>query len=393
MAVRSAEEAGLNAEPAQRNVRPKLGDGLPLSHTETPQEDVSIEDATIDSLAIVDLPDPDPFDLHGWTPETIFENVEKSQRKLWIADPDPKVLAYKAYGGRIESIDDILKIGDIIKTALSLSEPPAIAPPIPESLITRKDAPPYCALITGISLTTAEELISRKFISTPDVSLFLIPFAPDPSMFITTLKGFLFPRESKPTTKNEVKNIFIRTIFDGGEDSHITVTTKRMLANFRDNIPQPLNTSVQEAIRFLKATVVVRRFDLVKKEDIGIGESRGHPAWNVYIAPPTKDHETFRKWVDHIRQVRFITKGNGPGQTRKIFSCNICRSEDHPGGMCPFPTATGWHAPPPPRVSPVDDIINLPTARPSSRNEVIRRASNRSISGRSPNVRGRGQRI
>ena len=394
MMIRTADQAGLEDVDPTRNVCPKLGTGLPLSGTEPPQKDASTDQVLEDSLAFVDFPDPDPRDIHGWSPQSIFENLAKTQRDLWIAEQGPKLLVYKAYGGKIESLEDMILIGDMIKTALELDSPPSIAPPIAETPNSRRDDPPFCALVTEISEATATILTLRKFISTPDLSLFFVPFSPTPSMFITTLKGFLFPRESKTESENEVKSIISKALFDDGESSQLAAGTKRLLStpNHRNNIPSPLNNSVQESSRFLKASIVIRRLDLVKKEDIGFDEAKGHPAWNVYIAPPTKDHNAFRKWVDLIRSVRFITKGNSAGTTKKIFTCSICRSKDHPGGMCPFPSTQGWSTPSPPCPSPIEDIIPVPTSHPTSRNEVVRRSSARATASRPNSARGRSTR-
>lgn len=393
MTTRTADQAGLGVEDTPRNVRPKLATDPPLSGTKPSQESPPPDEPHEDSLAFVDFPDPDPRDIHGWSPQSIFENLAKTQRDLWIAEQDPKLLVYKAYGGKIESLEDMILIGDMIKTALDLDTPPAVAPPIAENPNARRDEPPFCALVTGISQATATILILKKFISTPDLSLFFIPFSPEPSMFITTLKGFLFPRESKGESETEVKNIISRALFDDGENSQLAAGTKRLLStpNHRNNVPPPLNNSVHDSSRFLKASIVIRRLDLVKKEDIGFDEAKGHPAWNVYIAPPTKDHEAFKKWVDLIRSARLITKGNGAGLTKKIFTCSICRSKDHPGGMCPFPSTEGWSTPTPPRPPPIDDII-IPISRPTSRNEVVRRSSARAIASRPNNARGRSTR-
>ena len=106
-------------------------------------------------------------------------------------------------------------------------------------------------------------------------------------MFVTTLKGFVFLDGTNTETETEVKGIVNHILFKGGEDSKPTMALKHVLATYRNNIPQPLNVSVQEAARFLQASAVIRHLDLVKREDIGTGEGKGHPAWNVYIAPPT----------------------------------------------------------------------------------------------------------
>ena len=82
-----------------------------------------------------------------------------------------------------------------------------------------------------------------------------------------------------------------------------------MLATHCNKVPTPLNTSVQELIRFLQASTVVRCLDLVKHEDIGTGKGKGHLAGNIYIAPPTEDQNTLADWTVTICNVSRVGHG------------------------------------------------------------------------------------
>ena len=149
---------------------------------------------------------------------------------------------------------------------------------------------------------------------------------------------------------------------------------KRILVKYRDNLPAII-TKLEDAIRYLRKSITVQRLDLVRKEDIGTGEGKVQPTWNVYIFPPTRNHLALREWRKFIRNITFITDSNGAGKTTKIFCCTTCRSEDHPGGMCPYPSLDGWIAPAPAHSPALEGIINRPDS---------------SQSGRNSNARGRG---
>jgi hypothetical protein len=131
-----------------------------------------------------------------------------------------------------------------------------------------------------------------------------------------------------------------RTLFDG-DDSPAAMYLKGLATPLRNNIPNPMNDSVCEAIRYLRASIVVSRFELVKGEDIDAGKE-GHPAWNVFMAPATTYHLALQKWVSKVRRTAFVTKKNGAGITKTIYSCSICLSEGHPGRMCAFTKLPGW---------------------------------------------------
>lgn len=206
-------------------------------------------------------------------------------------------------------------------------------------------------------------------------------------MFVTTLKGFIFLDESEHETEALVKHVVQRTLF-GGEDLGPTMESKRLLAYFRDNIPHPMNSSVHEALRFINASVVIKRFELVKKEDIGTGEE-GHPAWNVFIAPATNDHTALKDWIAKVRLVTFATEANGAGTSKRIYTCSICHSEGHPGGMCEFTKAPGWINPAPANSPALESLINATQTALATRPVIRKQVASAYPRGRGTNARGR----
>ena len=126
------------------------------------------------------------------------------------------------------------------------------------------------------------------------------------------------------------------------------------------------------------------------KDYCGTGKGKGHPAWNIYIAPPTKDQNALADWTITICKVWFITAANGAGKSRRIFLCLVCHSIDHPRGMCKFLTQTDWIAPPPTIPPALEGILNPTPPNPTNQNATTRRNSNcTDACNRSNNTRGR----
>ena len=74
--------------------------------------------------------------------------------------PVPTV-TYKAYGGRIDDREDIIKVRELIRKLFKITTGPMVSPPAPEVNLGKKDTLPFCALIRGISPEKAQELIKK----------------------------------------------------------------------------------------------------------------------------------------------------------------------------------------------------------------------------------------
>lgn len=160
MTTRSADEAQLSDDAGKPSpVRTKTTHDRSTLIIGTIQSQET--EQQLDALAYTPTPTPNPLDIHGWSTDRALENLNSAQRAMWIADPGPKLLAYKAYGGRIEDKKEILQIRAAIKSALGLAGNPIVAIPVPEVKPGKKEGPPLCALIKNISQANADSLITR----------------------------------------------------------------------------------------------------------------------------------------------------------------------------------------------------------------------------------------
>lgn len=144
-----------------------LSQGKGSSETNVPSpEEATAMTKALDILTYTPLPSPDPLQIYGWDSIKITENVSPDQITMWNVATGAKVLLYKAYGKkRIEDEEEIVQVTDLIKAFLKTTAELTIAPPVPEDERTKKEDPPHCALLQGISPEQAEVLINK--VSTP----------------------------------------------------------------------------------------------------------------------------------------------------------------------------------------------------------------------------------
>jgi hypothetical protein len=157
MTTRSAEEADIFPEERERDTNRQK---TTQATTPTPKSDIDREKAILDILTYTPIPDLDPIHIHGWDTFSTTENLAPFQVNAWKAEPGAKLLAYKAYGGRITEREEIVKLRNIIVATLNLAANPTIALPTPEIDRGKKDPNPTCSLIKNLLPEKAEELIA-----------------------------------------------------------------------------------------------------------------------------------------------------------------------------------------------------------------------------------------
>ena len=160
MLTRKADEADLSDGHEEHSAtRPRTN----ISEKEQQENDKVIRDPALDLDAVNLLPIPrhNQLDIHGWDEHTTLENLNLAQRAMWTTEKGAKVLAYKAYGGRLDGAEEAMKLREAIKSALDITTNPTVAVPIPDTAGNRKDFPPFCALVKGITPEKAQELIKR----------------------------------------------------------------------------------------------------------------------------------------------------------------------------------------------------------------------------------------
>ena len=157
MSRRNAEEAEIVFDEDERNaVRPRTD----LEPTVDAPAGANIPDA-YDVLHYLPIPPLDPLHIHGWDTASKAGNQNRSQVARWDDKTGAKILAYKAYGGRLDNSEDISRLREIIKSSVGTEALPTVAPPIPILEGGKKDDPPLCALVKDILPEKAQELLDK----------------------------------------------------------------------------------------------------------------------------------------------------------------------------------------------------------------------------------------
>ena len=158
MTTRTTEEVELSdpstcPEPTRPRTGDPSGEKMVLSDNE--------QDDALDALTYIQAPTRDPLEIHGWDYSTTMENLATDQCSMWMNKEGAKVLAYRAYRGRLDNIEDLAKLRNNIKSALGTNTSPVVAVSVPKNGKSRKDTPPFCTLIKGITQEQAQELVTR----------------------------------------------------------------------------------------------------------------------------------------------------------------------------------------------------------------------------------------
>jgi len=111
-----------NATPTAEGNVPPTADILPDT------EDTDAEMKALDILTYVHLPHPDPLQIHGWDTTKALENLSPRQLNMWTEVTSPKVLIYKAHGGKFKKDfgEETLQIRELIKGSLKTTINPVI---------------------------------------------------------------------------------------------------------------------------------------------------------------------------------------------------------------------------------------------------------------------------
>jgi len=198
-------------------------------------------------------------------------------------------------------------------------------------------APPFVFLVTDIPQTFREYLVRTAVfdVDGPLGVLFVENGRPVPHDYITTLTNYNMKIETdglKDQAKEKVRRSVMKTLFDdvGTEprkkvEAFITVN--------RDNIQADLTT--EEARLFVRESVKVEILEIIVP-----GKKILTPVYNVYIHPPTTNEELLGRWRTWASRQKFHAGNHGVGlRYTPAFTCNHCKTVDHPSGLCPHAKA------------------------------------------------------
>jgi len=320
------------------------------------------------SIQLTPLP-PDGFSAPQLG-ETVTRNLDQRQCLLWSAKYGPKAWV-RTYCARFEpnAQETLTKISMLLTRLLGEAESSTllISAPSHETPITdERLPPPWHYLISGISQQNLDKLVAWQVLSTPDITVFIVPFTQPLPNYICTLENFPLP--DTPNSSAKVAQIVKSTLH---------------------RAPDIGDLLTAEGVDYADAYKAIESF-AVTSFRVSISATKKQTLWNVYcMKPPQIALDKFFRWAKAIRRLEFFSEDFGVGVARtgdRQFQCVGCKAVDHPTAFCPFPLIPGWCGP----VAPTDNTLSASNNSPPSQPRTQTMPNHR---GRgTPRGRGKSQR-
>ncbi|TFK63675.1 hypothetical protein BDN72DRAFT_927404 [Pluteus cervinus] len=309
-------------------------------------------------------------DIQGITQQQLFAYLTPECLQLWKKQDARKSLIGHLANDYLAPPEVLLHQAQQLQQFLSeLFEREGIIV-CPPDLRTRTPTPgqkplvPY--LILGLEDPEVAVLVNHKCWSMTDLTVFINLFIPPTPTFVATLCGFNLPTSSGGchTVALKVKEVL-------ESDPEIKAFIERHNDNIAPGVKGGIIGSTMTSITISPLRVFT-------------GSQKTIPLFNFYINSPTNDPDLYEKWLEHLRKKAY-TSIYGTGRPRNDYHCNICKTWDHPAGLCAYPECPGWLGPThPTHPSTVTSAADEYNRQPASRGG--------SNGGRKPAYAGRGRR-
>ncbi|KAI5996423.1 hypothetical protein EDD15DRAFT_2164134 [Pisolithus albus] len=261
---------------------------------------------------------------------SVWKNINRTVRALWTVKPGPKVWA-RVWKARYE--DDhqptLTKIQTLVEkiAGSGVATTLRVSVPVAAKRLREKLPPPWHYLISNIPQSLADFLGRQVAVSTPDVTCFFLPFDPPLPTYLCTLENFALPCTTE--ADNAVEEVVKMTLLCDREG----------ISFIEERLENPSTGAAERAIKSIYASSFT----------IALSPTKRKTLWNVYCrSPPDLSLPDFFTWVCKVRCTEFITEDYGRGTARigdKQLICFGCKSLDHPTGLCPFTSLSGWFGP------------------------------------------------
>ncbi|KAH8977775.1 hypothetical protein EDB86DRAFT_2837340 [Lactarius hatsudake] len=275
-------------------------------------------------------PGPMPLvqDAHPTAP---FDNIDRKLVEEWDDHLGAKLIAVP-FDTKAKDTDAHDFIHARILTAvaeITNAQEASVAAPRPKKNTGKSNRPPNSAsfLIYNITAEQADLLLHRRVWSSRAITFRVTPFAPTCPTFLFTLRGFITttPKDVFPIIKGVWKN-------DKTKDFAMT------LANA---IPENKKERVASKIDHLLCMMNIARLNI---KEAG---NTLNPRFNVYADSSHISHdEIWRRLRAFLITQPYASSMQGQATPQHTpYVCTCCHGNDHPRGLCPFPSVTGWNGP------------------------------------------------
>ncbi len=210
---------------------------------------------------------------------------------------------------------------------ITKSQSAGVSPPRPSQAAIGAGCTPTCFLIYNLTEDERRLLLERSVWSSNNITFHVTSFYPTCPDFLFSIKGF------GTTHTDDVCQIVHSVWHDDATGS--------FLNSIIEDFPQGERADANQAISRFIASMWVTFLPVKKSGNILA------PHFNVYAnCSPILRQDVWIRLRDYLAGRVYASSMLGNGTTEIApYNCGICRSVDHPTGLCPFPNIKGWNGP------------------------------------------------
>ncbi|KAF8798305.1 hypothetical protein BYT27DRAFT_6901800 [Phlegmacium glaucopus] len=176
-------------------------------------------------------------------------------------------------------------------------------------------------------------LLERICWSTSAITFFTAPITPFVSDFVMTLQSS-WRHQNVPLTSTHENELAIAEVVK--DVIRMNTTLHQFLANHSDALPDC--PTIEEAVNYIVGSVRVAGLNaMVPGEPVTF--------FNIFAISPSNDAATYENWILQLRNITYFSQW-GTLTAKEPFSCNCCKSTDHPEVLCPFKAIPSFPVPP-----------------------------------------------
>lgn len=284
-------------------------------------------------------------------PSAPLQHMDSDLVDTWENYPGHKLLAHPFDGKACSRNLDGVKF-KIFSAVLEItnSQSPGLSPPRPSQAAIEAGFTPTCFLIYDLTEDDRQLLLERSVWSSTNVTFHVTSFNPTCPDFLFSIKGF-------GTNRTEDVCQIVHSVWHDDE-------TESFLDTITESFPRGERANAKQAISRFIASMWVTLLPVKQSGNILA------PQFNVYAnGSLILRQAVWTRLREYLADRVYASSLLGNGTTEITpFHCGICRSVDHPMGLCPFPDIKGWNGPSMRRI-----IENMKASRDKTRGTVRRR--------------------
>lgn len=274
-------------------------------------------------------------------PFFIVANLEARQRMGWSTVRGRKLLLHSfGVGGGEDNERAETKAALTRAVAFILRRDDfEIAAPNPEEPTLKKNAPPFCFLLTEITQDEYTRLLRQEVWSFLYVTFQVLEYAFSMPALIHSIRGI---STKNGNAERAVWNAFQQPQFQD-QLLHYAAPNPIFRDMSNDEIINTILSSLQVCALDVKSTGGIKQ-DVV----------------NMYMMSPTLLANEWLGFKELVQNLTFFDPKDGTATPANKMECRTCHGADHPAGLCPFLSVPDWNG------HRVGDFTRSNTNRPST---------------------------